>query len=102
MAEIIYFFYKTSYLNKGVNCTEPSPSVRFLGQGILILLGTWNKLPDVSSSTVNSCTLKSVMIDLLLLTSLDQQLFTLKMCFTLIQTSQIEEEINSTVLSLLL
>jgi hypothetical protein len=26
-AEKIDFFYKTSYLNKEVNCTEPSPSV---------------------------------------------------------------------------
>ncbi len=24
---IIYFFYKTSYLNEEVNCTEPYPSV---------------------------------------------------------------------------
>jgi hypothetical protein len=26
MANIIYFFTKTSYLNEEVNCTEPSPS----------------------------------------------------------------------------
>jgi hypothetical protein len=25
---LITFFYKTSYLNEEVNCTEPSPSVR--------------------------------------------------------------------------
>jgi hypothetical protein len=27
IANIIYFFYKTSYLNEEVNCTVPSPSV---------------------------------------------------------------------------
>jgi len=24
---MIYLYYKTSYFNEGVNCTEPSPSV---------------------------------------------------------------------------
>jgi hypothetical protein len=27
IANIIYLFYQTSYLNEEVNCTEPSPSV---------------------------------------------------------------------------
>jgi hypothetical protein len=33
----MYFFYKTSYLNKEVNCTEPSTlvSVPWLSRGIL-------------------------------------------------------------------
>jgi hypothetical protein len=34
MANVIYFFYKTSYLNEEANSTMSSPSVRVLGPSI--------------------------------------------------------------------
>ncbi len=64
---IAFFFYKTSYLNEEVSCTEPSPSVRALGirlpASLVHLKLTWVKICHGQT---------------LALTSQDQLLLTLK------------------------
>ncbi len=82
-----FTFYRTSHINKEVNCTEPSPSVSF----------PWIH-PSVSVDTPRNTNWKGRLstVDLLELTSLDQLILILPILFTFYNTSKLNKEVNRT------